>query len=171
MAGRAWRFGDNVDTDAIIESTYLRDPDPQTWARHVLERLRPDFTAGVQPGGVIVAGENFGTGSSREHAAIALQAAGITAVVCRSVGRTFYRNAWNNALPVLESAEAAAGIGEGDEIHLDLSTGVISDRTSGESWQATPIPAFLLRINDAGGLIPWLSAHDNEWPATDGAVA
>lgn len=165
MTGKAWCFGDDIDTDAIIESGHMRRPDPQYWAAHVLERSRPDFAQGVQSGDLVIAGDNFGSGSSREHAAVALQAAGVAAVIARSFARNFYRNAWNNGLPLLECEPAVSAITEGDEVTVRLSSGEITDESLGQTWDACPIPEFLQRICAAGGLIPWLSSHDNAWPA------
>src|SRR3989339_672643 len=159
MKGKAWKFGNNIDTDLIIPARYLNTSDPAELAKYAMEDADPEWTDKMNPGDFIVAGENFGCGSSREHAPIALKAAGISAVIAKSYARIFYRNAINIGLPILESTEAAEDIKEGDEIEVDLAAGAISDQTSGKSFKAEPFPPFMQKIIDAGGLINYLKQH------------
>jgi 3-isopropylmalate/(R)-2-methylmalate dehydratase small subunit len=156
---RAFRFGDNIDTDVIIPARYLTTSDPAELAAHALEGVDPDFPTKVQPGDVVVAGHNFGCGSSREHAAIALRGAGVAAVVAPSFARIFFRNAINTGLPVLVSSEAASAIEDGHEVEVDIESGVIRDLTSSESFQAEALPEAVREIVAAGGLIPWVRAR------------
>jgi 3-isopropylmalate dehydratase small subunit len=156
LRGRAWRFGDDVDTDAITPAKYLANSDPSYWAQHVLEAVRPEFAREVAPGDIVVAGHTFGSGSSREHAAIALATAGASAVVAESFSRIFLRNAFNNGLPALEVPGVSALVGDGDTVEIDVAAGVLVDVTRGRSLEVVPIPAFLVEMCDAGGLIPWL---------------
>jgi 3-isopropylmalate/(R)-2-methylmalate dehydratase small subunit len=151
---KVWRFGDNIDTDLIIAARYLNTSDAGELAKHVMEDADPDFVKKLAAGDVIVAGENFGCGSSREHAPIALKAAGVSAVIAKSFARIFYRNSFNMGLTILELPEADE-IREGDEIAIDLSTGTISDKTSGKSYKFTPIPPFMQELVNAGGLIKY----------------
>jgi len=151
---KAFKFGDDVNTDAIIPAPYLVTTDPAELGAHVMEGSdQRDFARQVQRGDVVVAGENFGCGSSREHAPIALLAAGVSCVIAASFARIFFRNAINIGLPLLECPEAAAEINAGDEIEIDLSTGTITNTTTGKTWQAQPIPDFMQAIFDAGGLV------------------
>ncbi len=156
MKGRAWKFGNNIDTDLIIPARYLNTSDPAELAKYAMEDADPEWTDKMSKGDFIVAGENFGCGSSREHAPIALKAAGISAVIAKSFARIFYRNAINIGLPILESPQAAEDIKEGDEIEVDLSTGEIKDHTNGRTYKAQPFPDFMQKIIDAGGLINYL---------------
>ena len=151
--GRIWRVGDNINTDMIIPGRYNVTTDRAQLAQHCLCEHRPDFAANVAAGDVLVAGRNFGCGSSREHAAVALKATGIAAVVAPSFARIFYRNAINIGLPVL-IAPTAEGLAEGDPIAIELLTGAISDQARGETIQAQPLPEFVQRIVDAGGIVP-----------------
>jgi len=151
--GRAWKFGVNIDTDAIIPARYLNVTDPQTLAAHCMADENPRFVREVRPGDIIVAGANFGCGSSREHAPIAIQAKGIACVIAVSFARIFYRNAFNIGLPVIESTAAADGIQDGHEIRVDLLKGEIENRTTGELFKASPIPPFMKEILDDGGLM------------------
>jgi 3-isopropylmalate dehydratase small subunit len=153
--GTAWRYGDNVDTDVIIPARYLNVSTAEELARHCLEDLDPAFAGAVQPGDVIVAGENFGCGSSREHAPLALKGAGVSCVVARSFARIFYRNAINVGLPILESAAAAAGVEAGHRLEIDLVQGRLRNLTTGEVYQAEPYPPFMMDIINAGGLVPY----------------
>lgn len=155
LRGRTWKFGDNIDTDAIIPARYLNTSDPAELAKHVMEDADSDFPAKVNPGDIITASNNFGCGSSREHAPIAIKAAGIRAVVAKSFARIFYRNAFNIGLPIFESAEAPDNIREGDEIEIDADNGVIRNITSGQEYAANPIPPFMQELIAAGGLIQW----------------
>jgi 3-isopropylmalate/(R)-2-methylmalate dehydratase small subunit len=154
--GRAWTFGDNVDTDVIIPARYLTSTDEALLAEHVLEGIDPAFARSVSRGDVVVAGSNFGCGSSREHAALALRGAGVRAVVAASFARIFFRNAINTGLSVLTCPEAAAAIRPGDEIEVDASAGTVTDLTQRVAWRAEPLPSFVLAIVDAGGLVEWV---------------
>jgi 3-isopropylmalate/(R)-2-methylmalate dehydratase small subunit len=151
--GRAWIFGDNVDTDVIIPARYLLTADPAVLATHCMEDIDPEFAGKVQAGDVLVAGGNFGCGSSREHAPIAIKGAGISAVVAVSFARIFYRNAINIGLPILECAEAVAATRPGDVLRIELASGRIENVTTGQTFQAQPYPESILRIIRAGGLI------------------
>jgi 3-isopropylmalate dehydratase small subunit len=155
IKGRVWRFGNDIDTDAIIPARYLNTSDPRELAKHVMEDSDRDFPKKVKAGGLIVAGKNFGCGSSREHAPIAIKAAGIKAVIAKSFARIFYRNAFNIGLPIFESAEASEKIREGDEIEVDADRGVIRNLTSHEEYKANPIPQFMQELIAAGGLVEW----------------
>jgi 3-isopropylmalate/(R)-2-methylmalate dehydratase small subunit len=150
---RAHKYGDNVDTDVIIPARHLNNTDPAKLAAHCMEDIDKDFSSKVQPGDVIVAGKNFGCGSSREHAPIAIKASGISCVIARSYARIFYRNSINIGLPILECAEASERARDGDELDVDLSSGVIKNVTRGEAYQAEPFPGFIMEIIEAGGLI------------------
>jgi 3-isopropylmalate dehydratase small subunit len=156
---RAWRFGDNVDTDVIIPARYLTTTDPAELAAHAMEGVDPEFASKVSPGDVVVAGDNFGCGSSREHAATALSGAGVAAVVAPSFARIFFRNAINTGLPVLVSRDAAAAIEDGHEVTADITAGVITDVTTGRAFQAEPLPEAVREIVAAGGLVPWVRAR------------
>jgi 3-isopropylmalate dehydratase small subunit len=156
LNGKAWKFGADVDTDAIIPARYLNTTDPAALAAHCMEDADPEFAARVRPGDVIVASKNFGCGSSREHAPIAIKAAGVSCVIAHSFARIFYRNAFNMGLPILECPEAAAAIETGDELELDLDSGLIVNRTRQQTYQAQPIPPFMQRLVQAGGLIPYV---------------
>ena len=153
MKGTAWRFGDDVDTDAIIPARYLNTIDPQELARHCMEDADATFAERVKPGDIIVAGKNFGCGSSREHAPLAIKAAGIACVIAAGFARIFYRNAFNIGLPILESPEAAAGTQAGDELEVDLASGEIRNLTRGTAFKAHPIPPFMQELIKDGGLI------------------
>ncbi|MBV6341488.1 3-isopropylmalate dehydratase small subunit [Candidatus Magnetobacterium casense] len=155
LKGKVWKFGRDIDTDAIIPARYLNTADPVELARHVMEDADKDFPTKVRAGDVIVAGANFGCGSSREHAPIALKASGLSAIVAGSFARIFYRNAFNIGLPIFESPEAVSQIKEGDVIEIDTVTGVISNTITGVQYQAKPIPPFMEELINAGGLIQW----------------
>lgn len=159
MKGKAWKFGNNIDTDLIIPARYLNTSDPAELAKYAMEDADPEWTDKMNKGDFIVAGENFGCGSSREHAPIALKAVGISAVIAKSYARIFYRNAINIGLPILESAQAAEDIKEGDEIEVDLSAGAIKNHTSGRTYKAQPFPEFMQKIIDSGGLINYLRSR------------
>ena len=151
--GFAHRYGDNVDTDVIIPARYLNTADHKELAAHCMEDIDADFAKRVKPGDIIVAGTNFGCGSSREHAPVAIKAAGISCVVAKSFARIFYRNAINIGLAILECAEAGEKINSGDEVSVDFDTGQVRNITSGESDQALPFPDFIKEIIAAGGLL------------------
>ncbi|ASJ16616.1 3-isopropylmalate dehydratase [Thermococcus chitonophagus] len=155
VKGRAWKYGDHIDTDVIIPARYLNTSDPKELAQHVLEDLDPEFRFKMKPGDIIVAGENFGCGSSREHAPLAIKAAGVSCVIAKSFARIFYRNAINIGLPILEAPEAVERIETGDELEVDFSTGEIRNLTKGEVYHANPFPDFIMEIIKAGGLIEW----------------
>ena len=151
--GKAFKYGDNVDTDVIIPARYLNTPDPKELAAHCMEDIDKNFIHKVKSGDIITAGANFGCGSSREHAPIAIKASGVSCVIAATFARIFYRNAINIGLPILECPEAAAAISEGDEVEVDFDTGVITDKTSGKTFQAEPFPDFIKDIIAAGGLL------------------
>lgn len=152
--GRAFKFGNDVNTDAIIPAPYLVTTDPKELGSHCMEGSgQPDFAKKVKAGDVVVAGENFGCGSSREHAPVALTGAGVACVIARSFARIFFRNAINIGLPLLECPEAVVGIAAGDEVDLDLASGTIRDVTTGQTFRAQPMPDFMRAIFDAGGLV------------------
>jgi 3-isopropylmalate/(R)-2-methylmalate dehydratase small subunit len=153
VKGTAWRFGDDVDTDAIIPARYLNTIDPQELARHCMEDADATFAQRVKPGDIIVAGKNFGCGSSREHAPLAIKAAGVACVIAAGFARIFYRNAFNIGLPILESPEAAAATQSGDELEVDIGTGEIRNLTRGQLFHAHPIPPFMQELIKDGGLI------------------
>ncbi|HBP37165.1 MAG TPA: 3-isopropylmalate dehydratase small subunit [Clostridiales bacterium] len=155
--GKAFKYGANVDTDVIIPARYLNTADPAELARHCLEDLDRTFIERVRPGDVIVAGSNFGCGSSREHAPVAIKACGVSCVIAPSFARIFYRNAINMGLPILECAEASAEVADGDELAVDFSTGVIRDLTTGRSYQAEPFPEFIRKIIAADGLVGYIA--------------
>lgn len=155
IKGRVWKFGDNIDTDIIIPARYLNTFDPDELAKHVMEDVDSDFSNKVRMGDVIVAGRNFGCGSSREHAPIAIKAAGISTVVAKSFARIFYRNAFNIGLPIFESEEASERIREGDEIEIDADHGIIRNLTTNEKYRANPVPPFMQDLIAAGGLVEW----------------
>jgi 3-isopropylmalate dehydratase small subunit len=156
--GKAFKYGDNVDTDVIIPARYLNTSDPAELAKHAMEDIDAGFAASVRPGDVVVAGSNFGSGSSREHAPIALKAAGVSAVIAPSFARIFYRNAFNIGLPILESREAADAIMAGDEIKIDFKNGVIENVSRGETYTAEPLPEFMQGLIDTGGLVAYVKA-------------
>jgi 3-isopropylmalate/(R)-2-methylmalate dehydratase small subunit len=151
--GRAWVFGDNVDTDGIIPARYLNTTDSKELASHCMEDVDPEFAGKIKPGDIIVAGKNFGCGSSREHAPLAIKEAGISCVIARSFARIFYRNSINIGLPILECGEAVDGIGHGDELEVDTDRGIIKNITSGIAYSARPFPGFIKGIIQAGGLM------------------
>ncbi len=153
IRGRAWKFGSNIDTDAIIPARYLNVSDPQELAKHCMENEDPMFLKEVKTGDVIVAGSNFGCGSSREHAPIAIKARGVACVIAKSFARIFYRNAFNTGLPILESVEAVDGTEAGHELEVDLVHGTIKNLKTGKTFQAEPIPPFMQAILDDGGLM------------------
>ena len=151
--GFVHKYGDNVDTDVIIPARYLNIADKKELATHCMEDIDKNFVQVVKGGDVMVGGFNFGCGSSREHAPLAIKACGVKCVIAPSFARIFYRNAINIGFPILESAEAAAGIQSGDEVAIDFDTGLITNLTKGETYQANPFPAFIKEIIQAGGLM------------------
>ena len=151
--GKVIKYGDNVDTDVIIPARYLNTSDHKELASHCMEDLDRDFTKKVQPGDIMVAGDNFGCGSSREHAPIAIKASGISLVIANTFARIFYRNSINIGLAILECPEAVANISDGDKVEADLDNGIIYNRTTGKSFKTQPFPEFIQRIIENGGLI------------------
>ena len=156
IEGRAWRFGDHVDTDLIIPARYLNVSDARELSAHCFADLRPEFAEGARTGDILVAGKNFGCGSSREHAPLAIREAGVRAIVAESFARIFYRNAFNIGLPLFECAEAARALQEGDRASVDPATGEIRRLDKNEVFQAEPIPPFMQELIAAGGLVPYL---------------
>ena len=156
IEGRAWKFGDNIDTDVIIPARFLNVSDRGTLASNCFTDLRPDFGENDTIGDIIVAGNNFGCGSSREHAPIAIKASGISVIIAKSFARIFYRNAFNIGLPILESEEAVKAVEDGDIIGVDLITGEIKSKTRNKSYSAKPVPGFMRKIIDAGGLVEYV---------------
>jgi 3-isopropylmalate/(R)-2-methylmalate dehydratase small subunit len=152
-SGKVWKFGSNIDTDAIIPGRYLNVTDPEELAQHCMENQNPRFVQEAKEGDIIVAETNFGCGSSREHAPIAIKAKGISCVIAKSFARIFYRNSFNMGLPIIESEEAVDGIREGHEVEVDLASGEITNRTMGQRYRANPIPPFMQEIIDDGGLM------------------
>lgn len=151
--GKSIKYGDNVDTDVIIPARYLNTSDKKELASHCMEDIDKDFTKKVETGDIMVAGYNFGCGSSREHAPIAIKESGISLVIARSFARIFYRNAINIGLAIVECSEAVDGISDGDKVEADLDNGVIYNRTTGKSFQTQPFPAFIQEIIENGGLV------------------
>ena len=158
ITGKVWNFGANIDTDVIIAARYLNSSDPEHLAKYVMEDADPEFPKKLQRGDVIVAGENFGCGSSREHAPIALKAAGVAAVVAPSFARIFYRNALNMGLPIFELPESLE-IKEGEEISIDLDNGKITNNTTNKTYDFIAIPPFMQELIAAGGLINYAKAE------------
>ncbi|MBO6214958.1 MAG: 3-isopropylmalate dehydratase small subunit [Lachnospiraceae bacterium] len=156
--GTVHRFGDNVDTDVIIPARYLNSSDPKELATHCMEDIDKDFVNRVKTGDIIVADKNFGCGSSREHAPIAIKAAGVSCVIAETFARIFYRNAINIGLPIIECPEAAAAIKAGDEVEVDFDTGVIKDITTGGSYKGQAFPPFMQKIIDSEGLINYINS-------------
>lgn len=151
--GTVFRYGDNVDTDVIIPARYLNTPNGKELAMHCMEDIDANFVKEVKQGDVIVADKNFGCGSSREHAPLAIKEAGVSCVIARTFARIFYRNAINIGLPILECEAAADGISKGDQVEINFDTGVITNLTKGESYQAQPFPPFMQEIIKKGGLV------------------
>ena len=151
--GNCIKYGDNVDTDVIIPARYLNTSEPSELAAHCMEDLDPSFVSRVQSGDIITAGANFGCGSSREHAPIAIKASGVSLVIAKSFARIFYRNAINIGLAIVECPEAAEGISEGDNVEADLDNGIIRDLTTGKEYKTAPFPEFVQKIIENGGLM------------------
>jgi len=152
LQGKVWKFGDNVDTDLIIAARYLNTSEPSQLAKYVMEDADPEFVSKMSVGDIIVAGENFGCGSSREHAPIALKAAGVSAVIAPTFARIFYRNSFNMGLPIFELEESAE-INEGDTVKVDMEKGEVINISQAKTYRFTPIPTFMQELVDAGGLI------------------
>ena len=158
--GKAIKYGDNVDTDVIIPARYLNTIDKKELASHCMEDIDANFTAKVQAGDIMIAGYNFGCGSSREHAPLAIKESGISLVIAKSFARIFYRNAINIGLAILECEEASDGISDGDKVEADLDNGVIYNRTTGKSFKTQPFPAFIQKIIQNGGLVQSIQLGD-----------
>ena len=156
IKGSVHKFNDNVDTDVIIPARYLNTSDPKELAAHCMEDIDAKFATLVRRGDIIIAGKNFGCGSSREHAPIAIKASGVSCVIATTFARIFYRNALNIALPILECAEAAENINAGDVVSVELATGTIRNETSGMTFKAEPFPPFMQELIEAGGLIEYM---------------
>ena len=155
--GHVFKYGDNVDTDVIIPARYLNSPDGNELAKHCMEDIDKEFVNKVQKGDIIVANKNFGCGSSREHAPLAIQCAGVSCVIAETFARIFYRNSINIGLPIIECPEAAKAIAAGDEVEVDFDSGVITDKTSGQSFQGQAFPEFMQKIITAGGLVNYIN--------------
>ncbi len=154
--GKVFKYGENVDTDVIIPARHLNTWIAEELAKHCMEDIDADFVKNVKTGDIIVAGKNFGCGSSREHAPIAIKASGVTCVIAPTFARIFYRNAFNTGLPILECEEAAQKIEAGDEVEVDFKTGMIKNITKGEIYQAEPFPDFISKIIESGGLVNYV---------------
>ena len=155
LMGTVWKYGDDVDTDGIIPARYLNVSDPEDLARHCMEDVDPGFARAVQAGDVIVAGENFGCGSSREHAPLAIKGSGVACVVAKSYARIFYRNAINIGLPILECPQVVEETQKGDLLAADLGAGTVTNLRTGRTYQVSPFPPFIMGIIEAGGLVPY----------------
>ncbi len=155
--GKVFKYGDNVDTDVIIPARYLAIADPKELAEHCMEDIDKDFVKKVQPGNIMVAGKNFGCGSSREHAPLVIKVSGISCVIAETFARIFYRNAINIGLPIIECPEAAKDIQDGDEVEVDFDSGIIYNRTSGKQYLGQAFPEFMQKIIKAEGLINYIN--------------
>ncbi len=155
LQGKVWKYGDNIDTDVIIPARYLNMSTPQELAEHCMEDIDPSFAGTVAGGDIIVGGENFGCGSSREHAPLAIKGAGISCVIADSFARIFYRNAINTGLPILVCPEATSEAKSGDELVVDLKKGQITNTRTGKTYHTPPFPPFIMAIIEAGGLVPY----------------
>jgi 3-isopropylmalate/(R)-2-methylmalate dehydratase small subunit len=159
LEGRVWIFGDNIDTDAIIAARYLSTTVPSELAMHLMEDIKPDFPGLVKPGDIIIGGNNFGCGSSREHAPLAIKGANVSCVIARSFARIFYRNAINIGLPILECNDDLSGLVSGeDKLQINLDQGLITHLQSGNSYQAAPFPPFMQELIKRGGLVEYVLA-------------
>jgi 3-isopropylmalate/(R)-2-methylmalate dehydratase small subunit len=156
-SGSVFKYGDNVDTDVIIPARHLAIQDPKGLAAHCMEDIDADFVKNVKEGDIMVARKNFGCGSSREHAPIAIKASGISCVIAETFARIFYRNAINIGLPIIECKEASVAIKEGDEVEVDFDSGVITDKTTGETFQGQAFPPFMQKIIDSEGLVNYIN--------------
>ena len=157
--GYAIKYGDNVDTDVIIPARYLNSSDPAELALHCMEDIDKDFVNKVKKGDIMVGGKNFGCGSSREHAPIAINASGISCVIAETFARIFYRNSINIGLPIMECPEASREIKEGDEVEVDFDSGIITDKTTGKTYKGQAFPPFMQKIINAEGLINYINAN------------
>lgn len=159
LEGKVWRYGDNIDTDVIIPARYLNTFDPKELAKHCMVDIDKDFAQKVKSGDIMVGGKNFGCGSSREHAPVAIKACGVPVIIAASFARIFYRNGINVGLPLMEIGDNVERIHAGDKLSVDLSSGKIRDITTGETFQATPLPGFIQDIAKAGGLIQYVKEY------------
>lgn len=159
LEGKVWRYGDNIDTDVIIPARYLNTFDPKELAKHCMVDIDKDFAQKVRPGDIMVGGKNFGCGSSREHAPVAIKAYGVPVIIAASFARIFYRNGINVGLPLMEIGDNVERIHAGDKLSVDLSSGKIRDITTGETFQAPPLPGFIQDIAKAGGLIQYVKEY------------
>lgn len=162
IEGKVWRYGDNIDTDVIIPARYLNTFDPKELASHCMVDIDETFAQDVQPGDIMVGGRNFGCGSSREHAPIAIKASGVPVIVAASFARIFYRNGINVGLPLLEIGDDVEKIRAGDRLRIDLSAGTIENLTTGDTFQAPPLPGFIQDIARAGGLVNYVKEKMNK---------
>ena len=160
LEGTVFKYGDNVDTDVIIPARYLNSSAPKELASHCMEDIDKEFVSKVENGDIIVAAKNFGCGSSREHAPIAIKAAGVSIVIAETFARIFYRNAINIGLPIMECPEAAREIKAGDKVEVDLDSGIVTDVTQEKSWKGQAFPPFMQNIISAGGLIPYINSKE-----------
>lgn len=158
--GKVFKYGDNVDTDVIIPARYLNSSDPAELAAHCMEDIDKEFITKVRSGDIIVADKNFGCGSSREHAPIAIKAAGVSCVIAETFARIFYRNAINIGLPIIECPEASRGIDAGDEVEVDFDSGVITNKTKGTQFKGQAFPPFMQKIIAAGGLVNYINGQE-----------
>ncbi|WP_407308507.1 3-isopropylmalate dehydratase small subunit [Desulfosporosinus sp. SB140] len=158
--GKAWKYGHDIDTDVIIPARYLNQSTPEHLAAHCMEDAGTKFAEEVQSGDIMIGGKNFGCGSSREHAPIAIKACGVKVVIAESFARIFYRNALNIGLPILECPEAVSGISQGDDVEVDLESGKIENKTTGLQFQARTFPPFMQELIRAGGLIPYVRGRE-----------
>lgn len=158
IEGNVFKFGDDIDTDVIVPATYLNTFDEKELAKHCMEYTNPEFYSAVKPGDIMVAGRNFGCGSSREHAPIAIKGCGVSIVIAKSFARIFYRNAINIGLYILECPEAVDGISSGDRVSVDVNSGVVTNITTGKTYQAMPFPQFIQNIIACGGLVNAIKA-------------
>lgn len=159
LEGKVWRYGDNIDTDVIIPARYLNTFDPKELAKHCMVDIDKDFAQKVRPGDIMVGGKNFGCGSSREHAPVAIKACGVPVIIAASFARIFYRNGINVGLPLMEIGDNVERIHAGDKLSVDISSGKIRDLTTGETFQAPPLPGFIQDIAKAGGLIQYVKEY------------
>ncbi|RMD47126.1 MAG: 3-isopropylmalate dehydratase small subunit [Aquificota bacterium] len=158
IKGKVWKFGDDINTDEIIPARYLITTDPKELAKHVMEDADPEFPKKVKAGDIIVAGKNFGCGSSREHAPLAIKGADISAIIAESFARIFYRNAINLGMTIIESPEIAKETDEGDELEIDMEKGIVRNLTKGKEYKIKPLPEDLKKIQEAGGLMEYAKA-------------
>jgi 3-isopropylmalate/(R)-2-methylmalate dehydratase small subunit len=158
--GKVFKYGDNVDTDVIIPARYLNSSDPSELATHCMEDIDKEFVTKVKKGDIIVANKNFGCGSSREHAPIAIKAAGVSCVIAETFARIFYRNAINIGLPIIECPEAAVAINDGDDVSVDFDSGIITDNTTGKTFKGQAFPEFMQKIIKAEGLVNYINSNN-----------